>query len=56
LVAQRLYENWNFDLSYWQEKLRHLEWVSAYRMGIIQENIELNRKSALDMGSLHPFL
>jgi len=47
----RLYENWQKDLNLWKEKLRHLKWVSFYRMNIIAENIRLKNKKVLDMGS-----
>lgn len=48
---KRLYENWVNDLQYWRRQLRHLKWVSDYRMNIIRKEINLKGKLVLDCGS-----
>lgn len=47
----RLYKDWEKNLEFWQEKLRHLKWVSEYRIRILSENMDFQGKRILDIGS-----
>jgi len=51
-----LYQNWGKNLDIWKHKLRHLKWVSEYRMNILKSIFDLKGKEILDIGSGPQFL
>jgi len=55
-LVKILYTKWDRDLNLWKNKLRHLKWVSEYRIDIIKNNFSLEGKEILDIGSGPQFL
>ena len=51
MAVKRIYLNWKKDLDVWRDKLRHLKWLSDYRLNIIRQHIDLKGKKVLDIGS-----
>lgn len=47
----RLYENWPKDLFFWQNQLRHLYWVSLFRVNLLSTLMPLKEIRCLDLGS-----
>lgn len=51
MAVKRIYLNWEKDLNVWRDKLRHLKWISDYRLNLIRLHIDLKGKKVLDIGS-----
>lgn len=47
----KLYQDWPKDLNFWQEKLRHLYWVSLFRVNLLSSLTSIAKKRCLDLGS-----
>ena len=47
MAAKRIYLNWKKDLETWRDKLRHLKWLSDYRVNIIKQHIDFKGKKVV---------